>query len=229
METRPISTEPLSLVKSGVDKLAPTNATMNPSEFAGVVTRLLDEFAAADFRSAERILDTMRRQGRTISGYPRVRPSDCDRVIRAIRAAFDANRPCSSPATGDRPAIRPDPRCFRQDRRSFLPRELMQARILQAEALLLLKDPEGGARADRRIRGSNPYKVEGDREDISRLMRLDCQARAARGDVDGLGPTSIERALIAGADLALRGPLDRLGLHRVHQFSIARRGCARVC
>ena len=55
----------------------------------------------------------------------------------------------------------------------------MQARILQAEAKLLLHEPEGareliGEYADR------PYKIEGDRDDISRLMRLDCQARARR-------------------------------------------------
>ena len=194
METRPISTEPLSLVKSGVDKLAPTNATMNPSEFAGVVTRLLDEFDAADFRSAERILEAMRRQGRTVSGYPRVRPGDCDRVVRAIRAAFEANRPMF--ITGDGAIVQRFEQildAFAKTDVRFYPRELMQARTLQAEARLLLKDPEGvreliGAYADR------IYKVEGDREDITRLMRLDCQARAARGDVEDLGPIAIGRA-----------------------------------
>ena len=69
----------------------------------------------------------------------------------------------------------------------------MQARTLQAEARLLLKDPDGvraliGAYADR------IYKVEGDRDDITRLMRLDCQARAAAGEVENLGPIAIGRA-----------------------------------
>ena len=173
----------------------PARSTWSANDFDGVVSQLLDEFAAADFRSAERVLDTMRRQGRTISGYPRIRPSDCDRVIRAIRAAFEANRPLF--VTGDRTIIERFDNFLdafaRTDVRLY-PRELMQARILQAEAKLLLHDPEGareliGEYADR------PYKIEGDRDDISRLMRLDCQARAAAGAVDGLGRLSVDRAL----------------------------------
>ena len=66
---------------------------VGPTDFAGVVTRLLDEFDAADFRSAERILDIMRRQGRTVSGFPRIRPADCERVILAMRSVFEINRP----------------------------------------------------------------------------------------------------------------------------------------
>ena len=176
-------------------RISPPDRPGLPNDFDGVVSQLLDEFAAADFRSAERVLDTMRRQGRTISGYPRIRPSDCDRVIRAIRAAFDANRPLF--VTGDRTIIyRFDNflEAFARTDVRLYPRELMQARILQAEAKLLLHDPEGareliGEYADR------PYKIEGDRDDISRLMRLDCQARAAAGAVDGLGRLSVDRAL----------------------------------
>ena len=173
----------------------PARSIWSANDFDDVVSQLLDEFAAADFRSAERILDTMRRQGRTISGYPRVRPSDCDRVIRAIRAAFDANRPLF--VTGDRTIIERFDQFLdafaRTDVRLY-PRELMQARILQAEAKLLLHDPEGareliGEYADR------PYKIEGDRDDVSLLLRLDCQARAASAQIDGLGRLSIERAL----------------------------------
>ena len=173
----------------------PAGSIWSADDFDDVVSQLLDEFAAADFRSAERILDTMRRQGRTISGYPRVRPSDCDRVIRAIRAAFDANRPLF--VTGDRTIIERFDQFLdafaRTDVRLY-PRELMQARILQAEAKLLLHDPEGareliGEYADR------PYKIEGDRDDVSLVLRLDCQARAASAQIDGLGRLSIERAL----------------------------------
>ena len=97
----------------------PARSTWSANDFDGVVSQLLDEFAAADFRSAERVLDTMRRQGRTISGYPRIRPSDCDRVIRAIRAAFDANR--SLFVTGDRTIIERFDQfldAFARDRRS---------------------------------------------------------------------------------------------------------------
>jgi len=84
-------------MSDGVSK--PDLTEVSPTDFAGVVTRLLDEFDAGDFRSAERILDIMRRQGRTVSGFPRIRPADCERVIVAMRAVFEANRPAL--VTGD--------------------------------------------------------------------------------------------------------------------------------
>lgn len=173
----------------------PARSTWSADDFDGVVSQLLDEFAAADFRSAERVLDRLRQQGRTISGYPRIRPSDCDRVIRAIRAAFEANRPLF--VTGDRTIVERFDQfldAFARTDVRFYPRELMRARTLQAEAKLLLNDPLGareliGEYADR------PYKIEGDRSDISLLLRLDCQARATAGEADGLGRLSVERAL----------------------------------
>ncbi len=194
MQTRLIATEPLSQAKSETDTAQPTGVATSPGDFAGVVTRLLDEFDAADFRSAERILETMRRQGRTVAGFPRIRPKDCDRVIRGIRAAFEANRPMF--ITGDRMIVKRFEQildAFAQTDVRFYPRELMQARTLQAEARLLLHDPQGvrelvGSYADR------IYKIEGDRQDITRLMRLDCQARASCGDVADLGPIAIARS-----------------------------------
>jgi ADP-heptose:LPS heptosyltransferase len=176
-------------------ELPPSALNPGPRDFAGVVTKLLDEFDAADFRSAERIVETIRRQGRTISGYPRVRPGDCDRVNRAIRAAFEANRPLF--VTGDDAIIRRFDlilEAFADTDLRFYPRELMRARTLHAETRLLLNDPVGvrrliGEYADRL------YKIEGDRHDITLLMRLDCQAQAATGDVEGLGRIAIARAL----------------------------------
>jgi ADP-heptose:LPS heptosyltransferase len=174
---------------------APSTLNPRPRDFAGVVSKLLDEFDAADFRSAERILETIRRQGRTISGYPRVRPGDCDRVNHAIRAAFEANRPLF--VTGDSAIIRRFDEileAFAETDLRFYPRELMRARTLHAETKLLLNDPAGvrrliGEYADRL------YKIEGNRRDITLLMRLDCQARVAVGEIDGLGRTAIARAL----------------------------------
>ena len=133
----------------------------------------------------------MRRQGRTVSGFPRIRPGDCNRVIVAIRSVFEANRPAI--LTGDSAIVERFEQILdafaRTDVRLY-PRELMQVRALQAEARLLCKDPDGvraliGQYADR------IYKIEGDRDDITRLMRLDCQARAAQGDVEGLGRLAI--------------------------------------
>ena len=95
---------PVSTGLTALREFSPSSLNPSPRDFAGIVSKLLDEFDAADFRSAERILDTIQRQGRTISGYPRVRPADCDRVNRAIRAAFEANRPLF--VTGDSAIVR---------------------------------------------------------------------------------------------------------------------------
>ena len=194
METRNISTNPL-FRKDEADELGAIGAGASPRDFASVVTRLLDEFDAADFRSAERILDAMRRQGRTVSGYPRIRPSDCDRVVRAIRATFEANH--ASFITGDATIVERFDQildAFAKTDVRFYPRELMQARTLQAEARLLLKDP-AGARALIGQYADRIYKIEGDRDDIMQLMRLDCQARASSGAVDDLGSLTISRAM----------------------------------
>src|SRR5262249_14277984 len=109
-------------------------------------------------------------------------------------AAFEANRP--EFITGDRTIVQRFERildAFAQTDVRYYPRELMQARTLQAEARLLLHDPRGvreliGAYAER------IYKIEGDRENITRLMQLDCQARASGGELDDLGPVSVGRA-----------------------------------
>ncbi len=195
METRHVSDRPRFRMKDGIFRLGAADAGVSPRDFASVVTRLLDEFDAADFRSAERILDVIRRQGRTVSGHPRVRPADCDRVIEALQTVFEAYRPAL--ITGDDTIVER----FEQILEAFAktdvrhyPRELTRVRALQAEARLLLHDPAGarsliGAYADR------IYKIEGDRKEMIELMRLDCQARAALGAVEDLGRISIGRAV----------------------------------
>jgi ADP-heptose:LPS heptosyltransferase len=190
MEHRHVSLSPRPLREE------PAKAAAGGQDFAKVVARLLDEFDASDFRSAERILDAVRRQGRTIAGYPKIRPKDCDRVIRAMRAAFEANYPLF--VTGDRAVVQRFDQvleAFAETDVWLYPSELMRLRALQAEAKLLLNDPESarkliGEYADR------PYKIEGDLGDLSLVLRLDCQARAASAQIDGLGRLSIQRALV---------------------------------
>jgi len=194
METRLISDSPHFRTKDGIAKLGAADAGVSPRDFADVVTKLLED-DAADFRNAERILDVMRRQGRTISGYPRIRPDDCVRVIDAIRAIFDANQRAFS--TGDRAIVERFDQivdAFTRTDVRFYPRELMLARALHAETRLLLNDPNG-ARALIGDYADRPYKIEGDRRDLSLLMRLDCKARAAVGQIEGLGRLATTRAL----------------------------------
>jgi ADP-heptose:LPS heptosyltransferase len=162
-----------------------------------LVARLLDESEAAEFSTAEHLLEALERQGRTIAGYPRVRPADCARFLDAMQVAFDAYR---------RAFITADSRIVRRfetivaafektDVRSY-PRELMRARALQAEARLLLDDP-AAARALIRPYADRIYKIEGDQTDILKILRLDCEAEAALGAVDDLGRMAVQRARAA--------------------------------
>ena len=82
LSPRPLKEEPAKVAAS---------RTAGGQDFAKLIGRLLDEFDASDFRSAERILDAVQRHGRAIAGFPRIRPNDCDRAVRAMQAAFEAN------------------------------------------------------------------------------------------------------------------------------------------
>ncbi len=165
-----------------------------PAQSSDVVSKLLDDLDVIEFRSAERLLDALERQGRTIAGYPRARPTDCENFVMAMRGVFDSYR---------RSFITADPRIVRRfegildafektDVRSY-PGALMRARVLQAEARLLLNNPIG-ALALIHPYADRIYKIEGDRRDILRIMRLDCEAQASLGEIDDLGQLAIARA-----------------------------------
>ena len=104
---------------------------LGPGRISDFVAKLLDESDAIEFRTAERILDALERQGRTLAGYPRVRPVDCDHFLHAMRLVFDAYR---------RSFIIADPRivrrfedileAFEKTDVRFYPRELMRARTV---------------------------------------------------------------------------------------------------
>jgi ADP-heptose:LPS heptosyltransferase len=190
-----VSATPRFRAKEGVAKLDASD--LAPGQISDFVAKLLDESDAVEFRAAERILDALERQGRTIAGYPRVRPADCEHFLGAMRLVFESYR---------RSFITADPRIVRRfeeileafektDVRSY-PRELMRTRTLQAEARLLLNNP-ADARALIRPYADRIYKIEGDRDDILRIMRLDCEAQASMGSVADLGEVAVGRAKAA--------------------------------
>ena len=179
-------------MREGVARLDAGEAA--PAQSSDVVSKLLDDLDVIEFRSAERLLDALERQGRTIAGYPRARPTDCENFVMAMRGVFDSYR---------RSFITADPRIVRRfegildafektDVRSY-PGALMRARVLQAEARLLLNNPIG-ALALIHPYADRIYKIEGDRRDILRIMRLDCEAQASLGAIDDLGQLAIARA-----------------------------------
>lgn len=186
-----------SRLRAEDEDVEPGRLTRSPNDVSGLVAKLLDESEAIEFRNAERILDALERQGETIAGYPRVRPPDCSEFLDAMRRVFDAYR---------RAFIIADPRIVgrfvdilaafeKTDVRAY-PRELMLTRVLEAEARLLLDDP-AGARALIRSYADRIYKIEGDRDEILKILRLDCEAQAALGEVDDLGSVALQRAKAA--------------------------------
>jgi ADP-heptose:LPS heptosyltransferase len=179
-------------VREGIAQL--DAAEPAPVRSSDVVAKLLDDLDMIEFRSAERLLDALERQGRTIAGYPRARPTDCENFVSAMRAVFESYRRAF--ITGDLRIVRRFEEILdafeKTDVRSY-PGALMRARVLQAEARLLLNNPTG-ARALIRPYADRIYKIEGDRKDILRVLRLDCEAQASLGAIDDLGQVAIARA-----------------------------------
>jgi hypothetical protein len=197
-------------------KFSPSQRNTTPLDFASVISGLLDKFDATDFRGAERILEAMRRQGRTVSGNPRIRPRDCDHVLRAIRDAFEANRPLF--VTGDSAIIARFDQildAFAETDLCFYPREMLRARILHAEAKLLLNDPAGvrrliGEYADRL------YKIEG--IGANNAIRTGIAARRLRREASGLNPLHpANRARLAHPKSLASSPTRLPSVHRSNQ------------
>ena len=55
--------------------------------------QFLDQAAFADFRQAERLVASLKRQGLTVAGYPIVRPADCKQITDVLSDVFEASRP----------------------------------------------------------------------------------------------------------------------------------------
>jgi hypothetical protein len=129
-------------------------------DFAGVVTRLLDEFDAADFRSGanSRHHATSGAHGFRISTDSTRRLRTCHKAIRVV---FEANRPALM--TGDSLIVERFEQILeafsRTDVRHYS-RELTQVRALQAEARLLLQGPDGV----RALIGDYADRIHGDCE-----------------------------------------------------------------
>jgi ADP-heptose:LPS heptosyltransferase len=153
----------------------------------GVLQRLLDEFDARDFRQVERIVEVFKRQGRTVAGYPRVRPSDCRRVIIALHSAMNAH--LTYFRYGDRrivgrfwaiaDALHGWPV-------TEYPNELLHLNIVRANAHVV----SGNAAEAHALLAhfeERPYLIEGDASALLGVCLLAAQARAASGAVEMSG------------------------------------------
>ena len=86
----------LAYLNANKSKAGMDNPQAQPHEDAfSTVQQIVDLLSGSpelDIVAAERILLTLRAQARTVSGYPRLRPSDCAALTRALEKAVEANR-----------------------------------------------------------------------------------------------------------------------------------------
>lgn len=166
----------------------------------------LDETRFREYRVAERTVATLKAQGLTPSGVPRVRPSDCARALAGLREAFRAFEP-QFRSHDPEPIER-----FERLMAEFVafvdktyPAEAVGVRLLHAEVHLLLNDPAGveaaiGAYADR------PYLLQGGLDDFRKILELRGRALLLSGKLDerGLGYLDHGRLLVRASRVRAR-------------------------
>lgn len=203
------------------------------------VRQILDLLSGSpekDIVASERILLTLGVQGRTIAGYPRLRPSDCALLTQALAKAVAANRALlvlGDPAPARRFEALID--AYAKTDVQFYPRELFRARLVQAEIKLLLND-FAGVRAAVGTYLDHPYSVEGGFSDLMELFRLGCLLRAAAQHPDEVGNWALNSTIVlvglrpraARQVLAAMSPFLGLGRPR-ENLGLLRRGLLWAC
>lgn len=170
-----------------------------PDSSRETIAPILDQlktFTPTEFASAEVLLATLKRQQRTASGFPRIRPNDCARVTEAIQNVYTTNRAffrtCDAEIVDKFDEIVD---AAAETDITFYPPELLKLRLLQAESRLARGDPRGAINAIG-VYAERPYAVETGLRELTRLFELDGQARMLLGDVEGVALHSFERILM---------------------------------
>lgn len=170
----------------------------------------LDETSYREYRNAERIIETLKAQGQTVSGVPRVRPSDCSRALAALEAVFEAYKPLFR--TRDPGPIHRFEELI-SDFATFVeklyPAEAIGVRILHADVHLIMGDPEGveeaiGGLADR------PYLIQGGFNDYRRVVEIRGKAMLMDGRIGARGTDY----LVHGRRLIRNGRMKAIGIAR---------------
>lgn len=160
------------------------------------------------------LIQIFERQGHTRSGFPLIRPQDCERLIVALQGSANSNKPLFR--TMDPVLTQSFANVVEQLRATELrayPGEMLKLLLMVAQIRLQQNDHAAvreaiGHYADR------PYAMEGDFLTMLGILWCDCQARSLAGDVKGL------------ADLALTRMIFLVGLRSDHVFYIVRKFAA---
>lgn len=150
--------------------------------------QFLDEAAFADFRQAERLVASLKRQGLTIAGYPIVRPADCARITDTLSSVFEASRPHFR--THDRVVVGRFEELigdFHDFCQRIYPGVAMGVRLLRVRVRLFMGDASG-VLALVSHHAQRPYALEDNPRHFLQLIELFAQARLLQGT---LGETNI--------------------------------------
>lgn len=141
----------------------------------------LDENSFTDFRRAERLIRSLKRQGQTVSGYPIIRPIDCGKIVQTFLGIFESAK--SHFRTRDPVITQRFEELisnFSEFCQKVYPSEAIGALILHADICLFMGDAER-ALALVEFYALRPYAVDGGIEKCVRLVEIFAQAHLQRG------------------------------------------------
>lgn len=144
-------------------------------------SEFLDEAAFADFRKAERLVESLKSQGMTVAGYPIVRPADCGRITVTLADVFEASRPHFR--THDQSLTARFEELIGQFHdfcQRIYPGEAMGVRLLRARVRLFMGDAKGVLELVS-YHAQRPYALEDNPGHFLQLVELFAQAHLLQG------------------------------------------------
>ncbi len=175
-------------------------------------SQFLDETAFADFRQAERLVASLKRQGLTVAGYPVIRPADCGRITATLSGVFEASRPYFR--THDRKfTVRFEDLIgeFHDFCQRIYPGEAMGARLLRAKVRLFMGDAKGVLELVSHY-AHRPYALEDNPGQFIQLIELFAQAHLLQGTLGDTNMSFIALGRWFAANVRKLSPV-RAGTH----------------
>lgn len=167
----------------------------------------LEQDNFAEYLTAERVVSNLKAQGKTLSGAPKIRPSDCARAREALEKIFEHNKALFR--TGDArfierfEALVSD---FHQFCLAVYPTEAMSALILHAKVQLFMGNTDKVIEMISHL-ATRPYLIESGFWHAKDIGVLYGQAQLQRGTLydSGISYISMARWLIRVAQFQPRG------------------------
>ena len=167
-----------------------------PEQFVSAPKSGANQITPAPKRELQEIwqhIDRLRRFKRSASGYPSIRPDDCQRVIAALRQyVTDHKTEIGRWETNYTDELLQGLDELASGELSAYPSELIRLSILRAEIFLLLERPLDAIKVLKPL-ATKPYMVEGDFSLVERNFELDLSAHLSAGQFAAINPVLFER------------------------------------